>query len=224
MPENLCGSCGAPGSPGAAGSPAEPRARLCPVCEARLRANLAALPGLHTACAGELVPGTRQLRERVSGWRPAGIVLQENAVTARSDSIAVLVSWASLVVDERRLEGRRVRGPRGQEASQLVAFLQRHFEWLAAHPAAGDFADEVAGMVSAMRDVLDPGAAASLAVSSCEQPGCSEPVLVRLGVRDPGRHPVSCTAGHRVPPERWLRLRPSLPAAGAVSGAARAAS
>jgi hypothetical protein len=166
-----------------------------------VRANLAVLPGLHAACADELTPGDHRARERVTGWTPKGIVLRESVMTARSDMVAVLASWATLIVDDRR-----VRGPRGQEVRHFTAFLLHHFGWLAAHPAAGDFADEIGELVSTARDVLDPGKSADLAVSSCERPGCAEPVLARIGVRDPGHHPVACTAGHRVPPEQWLRL------------------
>jgi len=197
MSDNLCESCGTP-NPTAAS-----QARLCPACRVRLRASLAALPSLHEACAKELVPAGRWMRERVTGGSPAGIALRDNVATARSHAHAVLVAWASLVVEERR-----VRGPEGREVAPLVAFLQRHFDWLCAHPAAGDFAEEVAGLESALGDVIDPGAAAGLAVGRCVQPGCAEPVLVRFEGGDPGRSPVSCAAGHRVPPEHWLRMGP----------------
>jgi len=169
--------------------------------------DLAALPGLYAACADELVPATtRRPTERVTGWTPTGIVLRENVVTVRSDMAATLRSWATLVVDHRR-----VQGPRWPEVRDLVAFLLHHLDWLAGHPAAGDFADEIRGLVSGTRNVLDPGMTDALAVSSCEHPGCAEPVLVRFGVRHPGRHPVACTAGHRVPAQHWLRLRANLP-------------
>ena len=197
MSDNLCESCGTPNSTAA------PQPRLCPVCRARLRTSLAALPSLHEACANELVPARRWMRERVTGGLPAGIALRENVATARANANAVLVAWASLVVEERR-----VRGPEGREVAPVVAFLQGHLDWLSAHPAAGEFADEVAGLVSALREVVNPGADAGFPVGRCDQPGCAEPVLVQLEVGDPGRYPVSCTAGHRVPPERWLRLRP----------------
>jgi hypothetical protein len=142
------------------------------------------------------------MRERVTGGTRAGIALRENVATARSNTNAVLIAWAALVVDERR-----VRGPEGREVAPVVAFLQRHLDWLSAHPAAADFAAEVAGLESALGDVIDPGAAAGLAVCWCDQPGCAEPVLVQFESGDPGRYPVSCAAGHRVPPERWLRMR-----------------
>lgn len=195
MPDNLCASCGCRAVTAAPGT------RLCSACQTRLRANLAVLPDLHAACADELTPSDHRTRERVTGWTPKGIVLREGVMTVRSDMVAVLASWATLIVDDRR-----VRGPRGQEVRHLVAFLLHHLGWLAAHPAAGDFADEIGELVRAVRDVLDPGKAADLAVSSCERPGCAEPVLARIGARDPGRHLVACTAGHRVPPEHWLRL------------------
>lgn len=195
MSDNLCESCGTP-KPTAAAQP-----RLCRVCRVRLRTSLAALPRLHEACANELIPARRWMRERVTGGSPAGIALRENVAKARSDAHAVLVAWASLVVEERR-----VRGPQGREVAPVVAFLQRHLDWLSAHPAAGDFADEVAGLESALGDVIDPGAAAGFAVGRCDQPDCAEPVLVQFEVGDPGRPPVSCAAGHRVPPERWLRM------------------
>jgi hypothetical protein len=200
MPENMCESCGAPYTA------ANPGSRLCLACRVCLQANLALLPGLHTACADELVHGARQVGERVTGGLPGGITLREPVMTARSDVITVLASWATMVADEQRLEGRRRRRLQGQDAASLVAFLQRHLDWLAAHPAVGDFASEVASLVSALRGVLDPDTTANLTVSSCDRPGCAEPVLVRVGVREPGRHPVSCAVGHRVPPERWLRL------------------
>jgi hypothetical protein len=195
MSDDLCASCGMPDSTAA------PRPRLCPVCRGRLRTSLAALPGLHEACADELAPAARWLRERVTGGTPAGIVLRENVATARSDVKTVLVAWASLVVEERR-----VRGPEGREVAPVVAFLQRHLDWLAAHPAAGEFAAEIAGLESALGAVIDPGASAGVAVSRCDQPGCAEPVLVRFEAGDPENYPVSCAAGHRVPPERWLRM------------------
>lgn len=205
-PENPCESCGTRDASvhdsGARDSVARARTRLCSACQGRLRSNLAVLPALYMACLDELAPGARPLRERVTGWAPKGIVLREDVMALRSDVVAVLASWAALVADDRR-----VRGPRGQEVGDITGFLIHHITWLTEHPVAGEFAGEIGELVTAMRDLLDPGMVGNFVVSSCERHGCAKPVLVMFGVRDPSRHPVACTAGHRIPPERWLRLR-----------------
>lgn len=63
-----------------------------------------------------------------------------------------LRSWCQMVMEERDL----TEGPRDTGAVSLAMFLARHADWIAAHEAGQDCADELAGHARRIRD-LDRG-------------------------------------------------------------------
>jgi hypothetical protein len=78
-----------------------------------------------------------------------------------------VASWSALVIDERRVTSSNKR-----EVSQLVSFLDRHLGWLTAHLAAHDFADEIAALAEAARNILDPDHARHMELGRREEFGC----------------------------------------------------
>ncbi|MDR3036625.1 MAG: OvmZ protein [Kitasatospora sp.] len=180
----------------------------------RLQRDLAALPGLFEECALALTPAAGRPKERVSGTRGTGLPLDEAALAARTEVLAVLRCWTALVVGEQRS-----RAPEQQTVPALVRFLTDHLDWLAAHPAAADFADEVTALVSAADRAAHPDTALRLELGPCVQPGCDGVMFstARAGDSAPGRK-VRCGAGHFWPPHQWLLL-----ARGMVRGDHRAA-
>ncbi len=170
-----------------------------PSAEALIPA-LRALAELHEECGRVLAHTPYSLRQRVTGSRAIGISLNEKAMALRTEMKNTLASWARLVVDEC---GTAV--PSQEGVRPLVSFLVRHAGWLAAHPAAGDFAEEITALVRSARRIAGPGPAHRVDLGRCVRSGCSG--TLRAVVHDgddtaPGQ--VSCDAGHALPPQQWL--------------------
>ncbi|MEU9886154.1 hypothetical protein [Sphaerisporangium sp. NPDC051011] len=190
--------CHRPAS-GDARPPALPGLRVCAACRASARRGLLALPDLHEACAEALTSGPRSFTERVSGRRPSGISLNEDAVSARGDVVAFLACWTALVADERGTPG-----PRSSQVTRLAVFLGEHLDWLLGHPAARSLTEEIAEVAAAARAVLEPRDGSRREIGSCANPGCSLSLYAESG---PGRaSEVSCEAGHVWHPREWLLL------------------
>jgi hypothetical protein len=126
---------------------------LCQTCRRRAARQLSALPRMYQACEQvlEFRRNHTAARTRVSGGRPEGIRLNEAAVELRSVMASVLRSWADVVTDHRSGPG-----PASPEIGPVACFLTTNLDWLAAHPAAADFAGEVAALVAAADKVLNP--------------------------------------------------------------------
>ncbi len=188
--------------------------RLCSSALERLRADLRGLREAYEESERTMASGAPvNLRERVSGSRAAtGIVLDEKVMAIRSELTDVLASWAGLVVEERRAPGRRSRaGAPGVERDvrSLVRFLVRHLDWLAAHPAAAEFDEEVARLLEATARMFGPGPAQRRPVGSCPQPGCASTLHAVLRRADDHESPpghVACESGHFLPPQQWLLI------------------
>ena len=207
--------------------------RLCVAALDRLRADLRGLRDAYEESERTMACGAPvNLRERVSGSRAAtGIVLDEKVMAIRTELTEVLACWAGLVVEEQRSPDRSGRGGRdpGQgvrrDVPGLVRFLVRHLEWLAAHPAAAEFDEEVARLLETATRMFGPGPAQRRPVGSCPQPGCGSTlhaVLRRADDHESAPGHVACEAGHFLPPQQWLliagRLQHCAPdTAGAVS-------
>ncbi|HEX5496573.1 MAG TPA: hypothetical protein VFX70_18585 [Mycobacteriales bacterium] len=186
---------------------------VCPSCLDRVRADLSSLPELYEACAQVLAHPWHGLTERISGGGGAGIPLNEAAVTARLDMLTVLTSWSALVVRERG-----VRAPERREVPDLTAFLARHLDALAAHPAASDFVAEVGELVGIGRATAYPSDVHRVELGQCMRPGCGQTVHAILGTEhSPAR--VECEDGHDWPPERWLLLRSGQRSSATTGGA-----
>lgn len=197
--------------------------RLCRSCRDRVCQDLVSLPALYEECLEMLanVP-VGQLRERVSGGRSRGAPLNTAAITARSVIMGTLASWSGLVVSERRISDRPYRTAEG-----LSSFLIGHLDWLAVHPAAGDFADEVATTADTAR--RSTGTADRMELGPCAQPDCDQVIFAdRQQVGEHTVRRVRCEAGHVWEAHQWLLLahqmrRPAVAGPAAPVPAVRAA-
>lgn len=178
-------------------------AQLCSRCRNLLASRLCSLPGLYRACEQALEVSRYHSIRFVRGRRPSGICLDERTLAARDETIRVLASWCQMIVAERG-----VTGPGDLGIASLTAFLRAHFAWLTVHPAAADFAEEIAGLADGAGEALDPASARAIDLGECIEDGCER--MVRAGVQPvhQGAAPlVRCEAGHTWPPHQWLRLR-----------------
>ncbi len=179
--------------------------RICARCVGRLHRELRALLELYEESDQALTRTTPRLRERVSGSRSTvGIVLDDSAMALRAQVTDVLAQWARLVVDERRDRTPRPREPR---MGSLVRFLQEQLPWLARHPAAIDFDEEVTELLAAFGKLFGPGQVRRFPLGSCPEPGCDgtlHGVISAGGGRVPSH--VTCDAGHALPPHQWMRV------------------
>jgi hypothetical protein len=198
--QRICGirDCGAQLGRGAISR----NVRLCAPCRELLASRLARLPRLYQACE-HVLEARRYHSIRVArGRRPAGICLDEVTVAVRSDTIRVLSSWCGLIVDERG-----VTGPREPDIALLASFLRAHLDWLVTHPAAPDFAAEIAHLITGAGEVLNPARARVIDLGPCIEEGCAGMVRTSFRPGNQGSAPqVRCDAGHSWPPHLWLRL------------------
>lgn len=175
-------------------------ARICPPCIRKLDGELQELPLLYARCGvilhGERTRGFGQARGRKS----PGIVLRDTLVTARTELLSLLSSWAALVAEEARLPLR----PR-REVTALVKFLLDNLNFLVSHPAVVDAIEEFTRVCTRARHAINP--TDYVALGLCERPGCGRKVYAHI---DPGGigsgDLVSCEAGHAVDPRQWLSL------------------
>lgn len=176
--------------------------RLCVGCVQGLADRLAELPSLYLACESVLVGRpARSWEPRVSGARPTGLDIDEDAMNARSEMLHVLACWAGLVVDERG-----VGAPR-REIAALTDFLTLHLDWLVSGPTAGDLAAELTSVADAARMAARRGRVEPLDVGPCDQPDCTRTVRVLFQADQTcGRPDVRCDGGHVWEPRQWLAL------------------
>ncbi|WP_051773016.1 hypothetical protein [Saccharothrix sp. NRRL B-16314] len=137
--------------------------------------------------------------EKVRTTAYPGIPFNHDAADVRSRAFAMLASWARLVVEELR-----VTPPPGR-IDAVVGFLVRHVDWLLAHDAADDFADEVAELVLAGHKVAAPRPGRSAAIGGCVVRGCGGELRAMGSV-------IACSVdpGHSWVPQRWTDLRRQL--------------
>ncbi|WP_103501675.1 MULTISPECIES: hypothetical protein [Streptomyces] len=191
--------------------PAAPGFRLCGSCRRTLAADLAALPELHRDSEEQSVlPARNAAAVRVTGHLPAAPA-GEVGVEVRHDAAVRLVFWSRLVLDEQTSEP----APPGRAVPELAEFLARHVDFLAAHPAAGPAADEIADVAGALRRLVAPPRAPLVPLGRCVEPGCGAEVLLPgrggddLVLRGP-----KCRAGHVLTPRQWLLLKRGSPTTG----------
>ncbi|MER7488634.1 hypothetical protein ABTY20_22555 [Streptomyces sp. NPDC126497] len=189
--------------PRTAGRRASAAARLCANCVDRLRTDLRKLLDAYRESDHALTPTAPRPSVRVGGTKTAkGIILDQRAMDLRTRMTETLASWARLVVDEARTSR-----PRQREVVALVDFLSRHIEWLAAHPAAADFDEEVRQLLESCRTVLGPAPAQRTPIGVCPETDCHSTLHVIRQADAAAQHPrhVACDAGHALPPQEWLR-------------------
>ncbi|MFD2118380.1 hypothetical protein ACFSNO_01070 [Streptomyces cirratus] len=182
--------------------------RLCRQCRDHFAAGLAELAHLHEECGRMLgggAPGS--LRERTTGGDLPGLPFNAAAADVRARIVSVLGSWSGLVAQQRGLAA----PPR--TATALTAFLLRHTDWLAAHPAAADASEEVARLVRAGRRAAFPDPARSIRLGACPEPDCAGALALaaHAGEPDAGRV-IACDAdpAHRWTSDRWSELSHSM--------------
>ncbi len=192
--------------------------RLCPLCRERLSLDLGRLPRLHEAC-GRLLSGGAPDRSspRTSGGPLPSMPFNTPAAEARSSILGVLGSWAGAVVEQRG-----VSAPH-RTAASLAVFLERHLDWLAEHPAAGELCEEVAQLVRRAGRVVDPEEHRLVPVGTCVEQGCQGLLTAVVRPQYP-RHAtvIRCDRGpaHRWSGPEWLELSRRMGAAPTGAGPA----
>ncbi|MFJ7967301.1 hypothetical protein [Streptomyces sp. NPDC096324] len=204
----LCTSTRCRRADGDAGRPrgrrAEPGSRLCGLCRRAVVRDVAALPELHGHSESERNrPSGGAPAQRITGSREAALPVRSAALDARHDVVAVLSAWARLVVD-----GVADAAPPRRTVADMAAFLGRYIGWLAAHPEAGRFADEMGRATAGLRRESTAPAADLVRLGPCVEPDCTAEVFLprRGGEGLLLRGPV-CAAGHVLTPRQWLALR-----------------
>lgn len=191
--------------------PAAPGLLLCWSCRDRLVRDLDRLPALcadlETALANT---GSGSSGPVVSGSRERALPLNTAAAYSRAEILPVLTAWAALVVD-----GRGVRAPR-RDPGALALWLRRHADWLAAHPAAGDAADEVAEVCHVAARGAYPRQVRRVQLGACPFSNCDGAIWAI--VRDPSAvlpSAAACDAraAHEWSMAEWPRLRRAMRAA-----------
>ncbi|MEU4214023.1 hypothetical protein [Actinoplanes sp. NPDC026623] len=191
--------------------PAAPGLLLCWACRDRLAGDLDRLPDICADLESALATtGGNAAGPVVSGSRERALPLNIAAAYARTEILPVLTCWSVLVAHERRL-----RPPR-RDAAVLARWLRRHVDWLAAYPAAGDAADEIADARRIAYRGAYPNPVRRVELGACPVPDCGG--TVHAIVRDPAAvlpSAAACdtTAAHEWSMPEWPRLRRAMRAA-----------
>ncbi|TCO47428.1 hypothetical protein [Actinocrispum wychmicini] len=122
------------------------------------------------------------------------------ACRVRSEIVATLSSWCARVV-----AGRGVRAPDRLNVALLTGFLAVHMQWLITRPGAAKFADDLADLGAAVRDVGQPPPGPPTSLGPCPWPKCDQE-LHATADETATIQQISCAAGHRWPPDQWLAL------------------
>ena len=196
-------NCGGPRHEARPRRSAAPGLRLCIACYHELKRNLIELPVIYDDCESTPLPQRNPILQRVSGTRQeTGISLDEGAITTRSRILGFLASWCVLVADERAITKPTRRNP-----AELATFLIVHLNWLLAHPAAADFAEEICRTTTCARSSAYTQPDLRVDLGQCIHPGCDTNMITTPPTRD-GNHSreVRCAAGHTWQPHQWLQL------------------
>lgn len=181
---------------------------------------------LHAELATNLVASGGQ-GEKTSGTPSRGATLNDRAAEARTTVRAVLSSWCRLVSEERGIypPKRRVEkllplgfiGPPplvwtlDDTPTAMGAYLALHADWLAAHPAAGECADELRDLVRLAHPIAYPTGTRSYPVGPCStiNPDCTgtlQAVLRRVDSLLPSALVCDTDPTHELPADRWITL------------------
>jgi len=190
---------------------------LCGSCVDRLQVDLRGLLDIYQDAEHALTRPPTSLRQRVSGSRPVGIVLDERALAVRSEMTDLLNSWVRMIVDERRIQRSGERDVRS-----LLRFLAQHMDWLARHPAVADFMEEIARLIESSNGMSGPGPARLIPLGRCLRADCHSPlnaVIHAARIGGSAADHVSCESGHILPPRQWLLVADRMRWAAAADGA-----
>lgn len=171
---------------------------LCRRCHQRLERRLAELPAtldaLHAVLGGTVGGRGENARPKPGSRAP----LVEDIHDHLQHVHATLVSWTLMVCQEQHLTV-----PRNLSTGRLASWLLARLDTLAAHPAAGDFAEEVRDCDRTARHLgrLDPQR--HRLDAPCPEPDCGAHELHRYD----GQSHVTCGAcGHTWPEDEYTRL------------------
>ncbi|RJQ81248.1 hypothetical protein D5S17_05775 [Pseudonocardiaceae bacterium YIM PH 21723] len=174
---------------------------LCQPCTNQVADVLTEIADHYEECAHELRLGHRRTGERVRGGMITGIRLSDATVDVRADILTIVSSWTAMVVHERGLPTPK------RDVHAMTGLLRRNLDWLAEHPAAGDFADEMADLLASAHAVINSDRAPRLHLGFCPQPGCQRPVHATVQIRDRSARPlIKCESGHRYEADQWREI------------------
>lgn len=137
-----------------------------------------------------------------------GTALNERAAEMRHEIRHTLASWCLLIADERGMS------PPRDHMDMIGAYLATHHVWLAAHPAAGDCADELSSLHRRAFAVAYPTGARVFQVGPCPVPSCAAMVRVVLRAVDsllPSELVCEAEVPHSWPADRWRELGRAMP-------------
>jgi hypothetical protein len=175
-------------------------ARFCGNCYKRVESEVRDLPRIYDDLLHVMLPSPRLPLLHIKGTRDAsGISINEHASSGRSEVIGFLRSWSALVADECSMPI-----PAGHDCDSLAIFLLRHLDWLLAHPAAGDFDEEVHALTLHVRRIAD-SASMQFDIGPCVRPGCGARLSAEQSAST-GQYEVRCGAGHAWQANQWLQL------------------
>lgn len=185
------------------GAAAAPGLRLCGRCSHELQAILIELPMIYGDCESTPSPRRNPALQRVSGSRhTTGILLDDEAIATRSSILGFLASWSALVVEERA-----VTRPARRQPADLTAFLLIHLNWILAHPAAADFAEEILQVTTRACRAAYVRPALRIDLGQCIHPDCDAAMTTTPSSRGgKNAREVRCAAGHTWQPHQWLQL------------------
>ncbi len=153
--------------------------RLCRACRNELAAGLESLPGLYSECGRQLGGSDRPRGNATGSASMPGLPFNAAAAEVRARILGVLGSWSGMVAEERR-----VTAPE-RSVEALVTFLGRHVDWIAAHVAVTEAADEVAQLVWAARRVAYPSPVRRVAIGGCVEVGCGGELVAFVHPQEP---------------------------------------
>lgn len=175
---------------------------------------------LTSVLAGSGHPG-----EKTSGTPERGAKLNPRAVEARHTIRAVLSSWCRLIAEERGIHPPKRRvvkllpmdfiGPAplvwtvDDTPAAMGAYLARHADWLAAHPAASEVSEELHDLVTLAHPIAYPTGARVFPVGPCLHHGCEgtiKAILRRVDSLLPSSLVCDVDDTHTWPADQWLTL------------------
>ncbi|HEY9411065.1 MAG TPA: hypothetical protein VIP77_15910 [Jiangellaceae bacterium] len=169
----------------------------------------------------QVLTGSTGLGEKVSSSKDPNITLNDAAADARIAIRATLVSWCRMVSEERGIS----LPPDNMRA--IGAYLAKHAEWLAAHPAAAEAVAELHDLAHGeARRIAYPGGGRRFPIelpdgmyATCPEktaqdeqealepcPGTLWTILRRDSSLLPSEVVCNHDETHRWPTSRWLKL------------------
>lgn len=171
--------------------PHAPRMALCWSCANRAVRDAGRAGRLHEDLTLAMLPCS-QHGEKVRTATGQGLTPHPEITDAREQLLGVLTAWTKMVCDERQVS------PPSEQPGPLVGFLARHGRWLAAHPAAGDWAAEMHELATdpRARRLAYPVRGDGVPIGAC--PDCGARLVARAD-----RPIVACRCGASATLEQW---------------------